>query len=56
MCTKSEFALAHVFYLLSQYAGACVHVCVFFRLWILLQYDTIFPAVIAIDLAIDGDV
>lgn len=42
--------------MLLQYAGACVHVCVFVRLWILLQYDTIFPAVITIDLAIDGDV
>lgn len=45
-------------YLLLQYAGACVHVSVFVfvRLWILLQQDTIFPAVITIDLAIDGDV
>ncbi len=35
-----------------------VHICVFVfvRLWILLQYDTIFPAVITIDLAVDGDV
>lgn len=29
---------------------------VFVTLWILLLYDTIFPAVITIDLAVDGDV
>lgn len=41
-------------YLQSQ--CACGSVVVFARLWILLWYDTIFPAVITIDLAVDGDV
>lgn len=42
----------------SMLVCASVHICVFVfvRLWILLQYDTIFPAVITIDLAVDGDV
>lgn len=33
-----------------------IHVFVFVKWWILLSYDTIFPAVITIDLAVDGDV
>lgn len=37
-------------------ASVHIRVFVFVRLWILLQYDTIFPAVITIDLAVDGDV
>lgn len=49
--------IKEIYLFFSVLVCICVYAaCVFVRLWILLQYDTIFPAVITIYLAVDGDV